>query len=217
MWRESNPHEISHSPSLSLFLSPTRKFNQTPIKKVLSYQPLEYLGLTYHESDLLGMCYNMGGYEWPSGKKLYQFCHQRAYKHFLPKIKEDYKNSAGKFQMRLIKTGKVNQHTMGYQAKLKELGIVLPKVAFAKTTPNFVVDIAKLPIKILHDYGFIPTETTKTDEEIAAEALLELQNPTKEIRSARHGPKLKYEKNMNKYKKNKKLPKSNPTSAGHLH
>ncbi len=217
MWRESNPHEISHSPSLSLFLSPTKKFNQTPIKKVLSYQPLEYLGLTYHESDLLGLCYNMGGYEWPSGKKLYQFCHQRAYKHFLPKIREDYKNSAGKFQMRLIKTGKVNQHSKAYQAKLKKLGIVLPKVAFAKTTPNFVVDITKIPIKILRDYGFIPTSNAKTDEEIAAEALLELLNPTKDIRSARHGPKLKYEKNMNKYKKNKKIPKSNPTSAGHLH
>ena len=116
--------------------------------------------------------------------------------------------------MRLIKTGKVNQHTKAYQAKLKKLGIVLPKVAFAKTTPNFVVDIANLPIKILRDYGFIPTSKAKTDEEIGAEALLELQNPTKEIRSARHGPTLKYEKNMHK---NKKIPKSNPTSAGHLH
>jgi len=209
MWRESNPHEISHSPSLSLFISPVKQFNQTKIKKVTTYQPIEYIGLTYHESDLLGLCYNMGGYEWPSGKKLYQFCHQRAYKHFLPKVKEDYKNSAGKFQMRLIKNGKIDQHTGEYQAKLKELGIVLPKVAFAKTTPNFVVDITKLPIQILQDYGFIPT-TTKTDEQVAAENLLKL-------RSARHGPKLKYEKKMHKYKKNIKLPKSNPTSAGHLH
>ena len=73
-----------------------------------------------------------------------------------------------------------------YQAKLKELGIVLPKVAFANTTPNFVVDITKLPIKILYDYGFIPI--TKTDEQVAADALLNLNKQT-----------------------------SNPISAGHLH
>jgi len=184
MWRESNPHEISHSPSLSLFLSPVKQFNQTKIKKITTYQPVEYIGLTYHESDLLGLCYNMGGFEWPSGKKLYQFCHQRAYNHYLPKVRNDYKNSAGKFQMRLIKNGKIDQHTGEYQAKLKELGIVLPKVAFANTTPNFVIDITKLPIKILYDYGFIPT--TKTDEQVAADALLNLNKHTSKPISAGH-------------------------------
>lgn len=184
MWRESNPHEISHSPSLSLFLSPVKQFNQTKIKKITTYQPVEYIGLTYHESDLLGLCYNMGGFEWPSGKKLYQFCHQRAYNHYLPKVRNDYKNSAGKFQMRLIKNGKIDQHTGEYQAKLKELGIVLPKVAFANTTPNFVIDITKLPIKILYDYGFIPI--TKTDEQVAADALLNLNKHTSKPISAGH-------------------------------
>jgi hypothetical protein len=183
MWRESNPHEISHSPSLSLFLSPTRKFNQTYIHKVTSYQPIEYIGLTYHESDLLGLCYNMGGFEWPSGKKLYQFCHHRAYNHYLPKVKNYYKNAAGKFQMRLINNGKIDQHTESYQAKLKHLGIILPNMAFAKTTPNFVVDITKLPTKILYDYGFIPIK--KTDEEIAAETLLSLHTNSRPI-SAGH-------------------------------
>ena len=58
-------------------------------------------------------------------------------------------------------------------------------MAFAKTTPNFVVDITKLPIKILLDYGFIPT--TKTDEQIAAEILLNLNNNTiKELNTAGH-------------------------------
>ena len=161
MWQESNPHEIANSPAISLFLSPVSRFNNTKIKKVTSYQPLEYIGLTYHESDLLGLCYNMGGYEWPSGKKLYQFCHQRAYTHYIPKVKEDYKMN-GKFQMKLIKTGKVDQHTAEYKAKLKELGIVLPKVAFEKETPNFVVDIAKLPEKILRDYGFIPNKVVES-------------------------------------------------------
>ena len=76
LWQESNPHEIADSPSISLYISPVRKFNtRDKIKKVTSYQPVEYLGLTYHESNLLGLCYNMGGYEWPSGKKLYQFAH----------------------------------------------------------------------------------------------------------------------------------------------
>ena len=68
----------------------------------------------------------------------------------------------GKFQMRLIKTGKVEQHTAEYKAKLKELGIVLPKVAFEKETPNFVVDITKLPEKILRDYGFIPNKVIES-------------------------------------------------------
>ena len=191
IWRESNPHEISHSPSLSLFLSPVKKFNQTKIQKVTTYQPEEYAGLTYHESDLLGLCYNMGGYEWPSGKKLYQFCHQRAYNHYLPKVSDEYKTSNGKFRMKLIKTGKIDQHTAEYKAKLKSVGIVLPKVAFAETTPNFVVDITKFPTKILYDYGFIPIK--KTDEEIAAEALLKLSKTRK-----------------------KKAP-SQPKSADHLH
>ena len=190
MWRESNPHEISHSPSLSLFLSPVRQFNMTPITKVTSYQPKEYVGLTYHESDLLGLCYNMGGYEWPSGKKLYQFCHQRAYTHYLPKVKSDYKDSAGKFQMQLVKNGTVDQHTSEYQAKLREMGIVLPKIAFDKATPNFVVDITKFPINILHDYGFIPTESSET---MAANALLLMGNNIETD------------------------TKSAPVSAGHLH
>ena len=72
----------------------------------------------------------MGGYEWPSGKKLYQFCHQRAYKYYLPKVRSEYKDSVGKFQMKLVKNGKVDQHTPEYQAKLKKLGIILPKIAF---------------------------------------------------------------------------------------
>jgi hypothetical protein len=171
MWRESNPHEISHSPSLSLFISPVKRFNTKKITHVTSYQPLEYIGLTYHDSDLLGLCYNMGGFEWPSGKKLYQFCHTRAYTHFIKKVKPYYISESGKFQQRLITSGKVNQHTVEYQAKLKKLNIVLPSIAFHKDTPNFVVDITELPIQILRDYGFI-----KNDEHIVAQILLELSN-----------------------------------------
>lgn len=181
MWRESNPHEISHSPSLSLFISPVKKFNNTKISKVTSYQPIEYLGLTYHESDMLGLCYNMGGYEWPSGKKLYQFCHHRAYNHFMKKVKPYYFNKNGKFQQRLITTGKVDQHTAEYQAKLKELGIELPKIAFHKDTPNFVVDITKLPTKILIDYGFIPIKND-TDRAIVENS----KKPASKIISAGH-------------------------------
>ena len=156
VWRESNPHEIAGSPSLSLFLSPIGQFNHTKIKRVTSFQPIEYLGLTCHESNLLGLCYNMGGYEWPSGKKLYQFCHQRAYKWFIPKIKDDYKIS-DKYQQKLVKNGEIDQHTEEYKEKLRELNIELPDIAFHKNTPKFVVDITKLPIMILKDYGFIKT------------------------------------------------------------
>ena len=162
LWQESTPHEIAHSPSLSLYVSPVEAFNYTKITKVTTYQPVEFLGLTYHESNLLAMCYNMGGYEWPSGKKLYQYCHQRAYNHFIPRTKEDYKVN-GKMMMRLIKTGKVDQHTPAYQAKLKEMGIVLPAIAFHKDTPNFVVDLTKMPKVILRDYGYIPRKGDKKE------------------------------------------------------
>jgi len=158
MWQESNPHEIAGSPSLSIFVSPVKGFNNTKIKKVTSYQPIEYLGLTYHESDLLGLCYNMGGFEWPSGKKLYQYVHHRAWCHYKDKTKDEYKID-GKFRQRLIKTGKIDQHTAEYQARLNELKIELPAIAFHKDTPNFVVDITKLPITLLKDYGFIKSDT----------------------------------------------------------
>ena len=165
MWQESNPHEIAGSPSLSIFISPVKGFNNTKISKVTTYQPIEYLGLTYHESDLLGLCYNMGGYEWPSGKKLYQYVHHRAWFHYKDKTSDEYKLN-GKFRQRLIKTGKIDQHTAEYQAKLKEMKIELPKIAFDKNTPNFVVDITKLPITILKDYGFIKSEMTAQHEKI---------------------------------------------------
>jgi hypothetical protein len=149
VWQESNPHEIADSPSISLYISPVRKFNtKDKIKKVTSYQPIEYLGLTYHESNLLGLCYNMGGFEWPSGKKLYQFAHIRAYNHYLPKVDGYYKGGVngkgGRFQQRLVRNGKVDQHTAEYRAKLEEMGIVLPDVAFDESTPNFVVDITRV-------------------------------------------------------------------------
>ena len=156
LWRESNPHEIANSPALSLFISPVEKFNDTKIKYVTSFQPKEYVGLTYHESNLLGLCYNMGGFEWPSGKKLYQFCHVQAYGHYIPMIRKEYKVN-GKFQQKLVTTGTVDQHTEEYQRRLRELNIELPSIAFKKETPNFVVDITKYPIQILKDYGFIKT------------------------------------------------------------
>ena len=164
MWQESNPHEIAGSPSLSIFISPVKGFNTTKIKKVTSYQPVEYLGLTYHESDLLGLCYNMGGYEWPSGKKLYQYVHHRAWYHYSNKTKDEFKVN-GKFRQRLIKTGTVDQHTEEYKAKLKALKIELPKIAFYRDTPNFVVDITKLPITILKDYGFIKSSKVSKNHE----------------------------------------------------
>ena len=49
------------------------------------------------------MCFPTDRVKLIHGKKLYQFCHQRAYTHYIPKVKEDYKMN-GKFQMRLIKT-----------------------------------------------------------------------------------------------------------------
>ena len=74
--------------------------------------------------------------------------------HYSNKTKDEFKVN-GKFRQRLIKTGTVDQHTPEYKAKLKALNIELPKKAFYRDTPNFVVDITKLPITILKDYGFI--------------------------------------------------------------
>ena len=62
---------------------------------------------------------------------------------------------------------------------LASFGIFASEIAFDKDTPNFVVDITKIPINILQDYGFVTRELT--DEDIAAEALLKLNNNTFKI------------------------------------
>ena len=88
---ENIPHEIASSPCLSLYLSPIKKFDTKKIcKNPITSQPIEYKGLSMHDSDLLGICYEMGGAEWPSHKKLYQSYHQRAYAHYQPRTREEY-------------------------------------------------------------------------------------------------------------------------------
>tara|TARA_R110001599_G_scaffold129106_1_gene303217 strand:- start:339 stop:1556 length:1218 start_codon:yes stop_codon:yes gene_type:complete len=152
---ENTPHEISYSPSLSLHLSPIKKYNNEKINTPITFQAIEFKNLTQHETDLLALCYKMGGSHWPSGKKLYQSYHVRAYGHFCEKTKNYYKDDKNKHQMRLINIGKVDQHTKEYQEKLKSLKIKLPSIAFHENTPNFVIDITELPEIILKDYGFI--------------------------------------------------------------
>ena len=173
LWSESTPHEIALSPSLSAFISPIEKFDKTTItlSSMNSYHPPEYEGITRHESNLLGCCYNMPGYAWPSGKKAYAFCHTRAYNFYMDRVCERYTKINGKgrrtFQQALLANGEIDQHTEEYQAALKARGIQLPKIAFAMSTPNFIVDLLTLPDQTLKNYGFIPTETVKTDAKIA--------------------------------------------------
>jgi len=155
IWRETTPHEVAHSPSLSAFISPINEFNNKLIERCTKYQPECFNGLTFHDTNLLGLCYNMGGFEWPSGKKLYQFCHQRAYSHYIPKIKPHYLDSAGKFKMMIIEGGTINQHNNQYKENVRERGIYIPNIAFDENSPKFVVDILGLSDIILRDYGFI--------------------------------------------------------------
>lgn len=163
LWSESTPHEIACSPSLSAFISPIEKFDTKIITKntMTSYHPPEFEGLTRHETNLLACCYNMPGFTWPSGKKAYAFCHSRAYGFYMKRLRERYTktNSQGRltYQQRIIDIGTIDQHSVEYQNKLRDRGIVLPSIAFADTTPNFVVDILSLPEQTLRNYGFIPT------------------------------------------------------------
>ena len=154
VWRETAPHEMAHSPSISAYLSPVDNYNTTIVKSTTSYQPPCYKGLTYHETNLLAICYQMGGYDWPSGKKIYQFCHPRVYKYFIDRVKKDYLSN-GKFKFDLIKTGTVDQHNENYKAKLRERNITIPKIAFEKSMPPFVLDLLTLSDNILKQYGFI--------------------------------------------------------------
>jgi len=153
------PHEIALSPSLSAFISPITKFNKTKIKKICSFHPPEYLGLTKHESNLLGACYNRPGFEWPSGKSAH-LIHHRAYSFYTDRLKERYlktKPDGNKtIQMQLPTHGTVNQKSKDYRRRLKKRGIVLPKIAFAENTPNFVVDLLERSNYELKLYGFIP-------------------------------------------------------------
>jgi len=152
MWQESTPHEIADSPSLSAFVSPIDKYETDKVDKILSYQPREYLGCTKHETNLLGLCYEMPGFQWPSGKKCYIFCHTRAYCHYMSKIKPEFCTTG--FQMKLI-SGNINQRDPAFRKKLKKRKIKIPEIAFAENMPNFVTDITLWPDEILKDYGFI--------------------------------------------------------------
>ena len=160
------PHEIALSPSLSAFISPITEFNKSNIKKICSFHPAEYLGLTKHESNLLGACYNRPGYEWPSGKSAH-LIHHRAYNFYIDRLKDRYLKTKpdGKktIQMQLPTHGTINQKTEDYQRRLKERGIVLPKIAFAENTPKFVVDLLKRSNYELKLYGFIPIHTNEDD------------------------------------------------------
>jgi hypothetical protein len=158
IFRECIPHEIASSPSISIFISPIKEFDQGH-ENITSFHPPEYKDLTKHETNLLGYCYNRNGITWPSGKKSWPFCHSRAYTHWISKIKPRYigKNNKGKdtIKMLLPEGGEYDQHTAEYQEKLKTRKIILPPIAFQSTTPNFILDIASLPEAILKDHGFI--------------------------------------------------------------
>lgn len=157
IFRECIPHEIANSPSISIFISPIKEFDQRK-EKTTSYHPPEYDNLTKHETNLLGYCYNRNGICWPSGKKSWAFCHIRAYTHWLKKVKSRYivsKSGKDTIRMQLPEGGKFDQHTHEYQEKLKKRNIILPKIAFNPTTPNFILDIAELPEPVLRDHGFI--------------------------------------------------------------
>lgn len=152
------PHEIALSPSLSAFISPITEFNQTKVKKICSFHPPQYLGLTKHESNLLGACYNRPGFEWPSGKSAH-LIHHRAYNFYIDRLKERYlktKPDGNKtIQMQLPLHGAIDQKKPAYQRKLKARGIVLPAIAFHPDTPTFVVDLLDRSDHELHLYGFI--------------------------------------------------------------
>lgn len=152
VWNESTPHEIVNSPALSCFISPIEEYTHDIIRNVTSFQPIEYKNLTQHESNLVGLCYQLPGSHWPSGKKAYSFCHTRAYSHYLPKVRPEFIEN-GKFRMKLI-SGNVDQHTDEYQQALKNRNIKLPEIVFKEETPNFVTNILDWPDSILSDYGF---------------------------------------------------------------
>jgi hypothetical protein len=156
-WTECWPHEIAQSPSLSAFLSPIHDFNRDVIKRVCSYHPPEYLKLTKHESNLLAICYNRPGYEWPSGKTAHLIL-GRTYCFYIDRLKNRYLDLNKKgdltIQMQLPLHGHVDHKTAEYRQRLNDRGIKLPDIAFHADTPNFVVDLLELPDSVLIKYGF---------------------------------------------------------------
>lgn len=152
IWRETTPHEIASSPSLSLYISPTKNFNNTKIK-INSLMPKEFNNLTVHQSNLLAMCYNQAGIIWPSGKKTYMFCHQRSISHWLPKIKDYFKDN-GKIRMKLITNGDINKDLHFYQ-RIVDKNINFINWQILNNKPKLVFDITNLSNNILVDYGFL--------------------------------------------------------------
>ena len=108
IFRECIPHEIASSPSISIFISPIKNWDNTLVPTT-SYHPPEYSELTLHGSNLLGYCYNRNGICWPSGKKSWPFSHIRAYNHWICKVKPRYirtnKNGKQTIMMQLPEGG----------------------------------------------------------------------------------------------------------------
>jgi hypothetical protein len=153
IWRETTPHEIALSPSLSLYMSPTTKFNESMVVKVNTMQNKEYEGISMHASNLIGICYEQPGFLWPSGKKTYSFCHNRAYNKWTPLVKDYFKNN-GKLQSRLITCGNIDHKSENYRKMLLEKKIILPDRIFEDYMPNITLDILNIPDVLLKEYGF---------------------------------------------------------------
>ena len=154
IWRENIPHEIALSPSLSLYISPTKTFDKISKCKPNTLQPIEYTNLSRHDSNLLGMCYGLSGGFWPSGKKTYMFCHQRSISHWLPKIKDYYKEGT-KLRCKLITNGEINQHSDEFKQKILERNIYLPEIIYNSNMPKINLDITNLSDTILKGYGYM--------------------------------------------------------------
>ena len=156
IWSESVPHEIASMPSFSAYISPIESYNNTLSSKVTSFQALEYINLTEHESNLIGLCYNMPGLRWPSGKKAYSFCHIQSYFHWKSKLK-DYFIENDKIRIKLPKHGTINHKSEEYISELNKRKINLNSIVFSNEMPLFVVDILMMTDKELKLYGFILT------------------------------------------------------------
>jgi len=71
-------------------------------------------------------------------------------------------NEKKTIQMKLPTRGTINQKSKDYQRRLKERRIILPKIAFAENTPNFVVDLLDRSDYELKLYGFIINDDLST-------------------------------------------------------
>lgn len=142
--------------------------------------PLQFAGLTQHETQLLGLLFFMNGACWPSGKAAFPLAHMQAFatmwQRTLPELKKTDDQGRNTIVYRLETLAYYHQHFINphifcpFLASQEELASLrarfpcLPSVAYTLPWPN---DIRNFTPDMAYRYGLTDTLPFDTTEQAA--------------------------------------------------